>query len=111
MSRSANNETERRISAGDTAARATTESGTGHRLRESRYGYLAATVDDLGSPMTIDRLVDAMCAWESASTTGDASKSWHDVHQELHSVDLPTLDRAGLVEFDAAEGIVRSARE
>ena len=108
MSHSAQNRTERRDSAGDTAVRRTAESRAGYRLRESRYGYLAATVDDLGAPVTIDRLVDAMCTWETASTTGDASKSWHDVHQELHSVDLPTLDRAGVVEFDAAEGIVRS---
>jgi hypothetical protein len=69
-----------------------------------------AVVDECQLPITIDHLVDVMHAWETATGQGETAKSWHDVHHELHSVDLPTLDRAGLVEFDAETGIVRGAR-
>lgn len=73
--------------------------------RTTRYRYLIAVVSDLESTVTIDQLVDVMAHWEA--THGSATgKTWHDIHEELYRVDLPTLDRADLLEFDADAGTV-----
>lgn len=70
----------------------------------TRYRYLIAVVTGLESTVTIDQLVDVMARWEAAH--GGDEKSWHDVHEELYRVDLPTLDRAGFVEFDTHAGTI-----
>lgn len=73
--------------------------------RSTRYRYLIGVVGQLDRTVTIDQLADVMVQWEP----GDgASKSWHDIHEELYVVDLPTLDQAGILEFDADAGTVEA---
>lgn len=82
-----------------------TEASTASREEQpSRYRYLIAVVMDIETTVTIDQLADAMAEWEAAHDA--AEKSWHDVHEELYLVDLPTLDNVGVLEFDADAGIV-----
>jgi hypothetical protein len=76
--------------------------------RPTRYRYLIAVVTELEATVTIDQLVDAMTQWEAVHDEA-TEKSWHDVHEELYLVDLPTLDRAGVLEFDAEAGTVAHA--
>lgn len=76
------------------------------RGRSTRYRYLLAVVSEIDYPVTIDRLVDPMVHWEDEVAGGAGERTWHDVHEELYRVDLPVLDRAGFVEFDAERGIV-----
>lgn len=73
--------------------------------RSTRYRYLVAVVEELEATVTIDQLVDAMVQWERAQDD-TTEKSWHDVHEELYLVDLPTLDRASCLTFDAETGTV-----
>lgn len=70
----------------------------------SRYRYLIALVSELETTVTIDQVVDAMLEWEAENGTTADEKSRHDVQEELYLVDLPTLDRAGFVEFDPDTG-------
>ncbi|WP_255194913.1 DUF7344 domain-containing protein [Halorarius litoreus] len=72
--------------------------------RVSRYRYLIAVVSGLETTVTIDQVVDAMLEWEAAYGAAADEKSRHDVQEELYLVDLPTLDRAGFVEFDPNTG-------
>lgn len=89
-----------RPSAGEASTSASASGG-----RTTRYRYLIAVVSDLESTVTIDQLVDVMVRWEAVH--GEATeKSWHEIHEELYRVDLPTLDRADLLEFDADAGTV-----
>lgn len=74
--------------------------------RSTRYRYLIPLLRQMDSPATIDRFVDPMLHWENELTVGEAGKSWGDIHEELFLVDLPVLDRAGLIEFDTESGIV-----
>jgi hypothetical protein len=76
--------------------------------RPTRYRYLIAAVAELEGTVTIDQLVDVMTQWEAVHDER-TEKSWHDVHEELYLVDLPTLDRAGLLEFDVQTGTVAHA--
>lgn len=73
--------------------------------RSTRYSHLITVVARMETPVTIDQLADAMTRWEASHDEGD-EKTWHDVHEELYLVDLPTLDRAGLVAFDATAGTI-----
>lgn len=73
--------------------------------RTTRYRYLIAVVSELETTVTIDQLADVMVRWED-TRRGRTEKSWHDVHEELYHVDLPTLDRAGLLRFDRDDGTV-----
>lgn len=72
----------------------------------TRYRYLIPLVKQMDTPATIDLLVDPMLRWEHELTEGESTKSWADVHEELFLVDLPVLDRMGVVEFDRSTGIV-----
>lgn len=76
----------------------------------TRYQYLIAVVEGLETAVTIDLLVDAMVEWEVVHSDGD-EKSWHDVHEELYLVDLPTLNRVGLLEFDEDTGTVAHSQQ
>jgi hypothetical protein len=76
--------------------------------RSTRYRYLIAAVAEIEGAVTIDQLVDVMIQWEAGNDAG-TEKSWHDVHEELYLVDLPTLDRAGLLEFEVETGTVARA--
>lgn len=73
--------------------------------RSSRYRYLIGVVGKLDRSVTIDQLADVMVQWEHDD---EASKTWHDIHEELYVVDLPTLDQAGILEFDPQAGTVRA---
>lgn len=77
----------------------------------TRYRYLIASVEEFQSTVTLDQLVDVMLQWEMALSDEECQKTWHDIHEELYLVDLPTLDRAGFVEFDTTTGIVRTTAE
>lgn len=77
----------------------------GREDRSTRYRYLIDVVGQLDRPVTIDQLADVMVRWEQVD---EASKSWHDIHEELYVVDLPTLDQAGILEFDPQAGTVRA---
>lgn len=72
--------------------------------RVSRYRYLIAVVSELETTVTIDQVVDAMLEWETVYGVATEERSRHDVQEELYLVDLPTLDRAGFVEFDPNTG-------
>ena len=72
----------------------------------TRYRYLIPLVKQMDTPATVDLLVDPMLRWEHELTEGESTKSWADVHEELFLVDLPVLDRMGVVEFDRSTGIV-----
>lgn len=74
--------------------------------QSTRYRYLIPLVKQMDTPATIDLLVDPMLRWEHELTEGESTKSWADVHEELFLVDLPVLDRMGVVEFDRSVGLV-----
>lgn len=75
----------------------------------SRYRFLVAVVAELDTPVTIDRLVEPMIRWERGTYADSGHKTWYDVHEELYLVDLPVLDRTGLVKFDIERGLVAAA--
>lgn len=74
--------------------------------RSTRYRYLIPLLEQVNTPVTIDRVVDPMFRWEHELTEGESSKTWGDVHEELFLVDLPVLDSAGVIEFDRGSGVV-----
>lgn len=74
--------------------------------RSTRYRYLIPLLEQVDTPVTIDRVVDPMFRWEHELTEGESSKTWGDVHEELFLVDLPVLDSAGVIEFDRGSGVV-----
>lgn len=74
--------------------------------QSTRYRYLIPLVKQMDTPTTIDLFVDPMLRWENELTEGESTKSWADVHEELYLVDLPVLDRMGVIEFDRSVGLV-----
>lgn len=73
--------------------------------RRRIVGYLVEHGDE---PVTIDELVDAATAADSAGPPDPPSRAtieW--TVTRLHHTHLPKLDRAGVVEYDARSGIVR----
>lgn len=72
----------------------------------TRYSYLIALLGRLDGQVTIDRVTDAVHEWERDHDESAGDRTWFDVHEELYLVDLPVLDRADIVEFDTARGIV-----
>lgn len=72
----------------------------------TRYSYLIALLGRLEGQVTIDRVTDAVHEWEREHTESASGRTWFDIHEELYLVDLPVLDRAGIVSFDTGRGIV-----
>lgn len=91
-----------RPSASDSSRSGAVTGQSGH----NRYLYLIAVVEELDETVTLDRVVDVMVRWEYDGDLGSPQRTWHDVHEELYLVDLPVLDEAGYVEFDAERGLV-----
>lgn len=71
-------------------------------LVEDRRQRIVVLVHDRGTT-TVDELADEIVEWEE---NRGIDSDWADVHQHLWEVDLPALDDAGLVVFDADEGVV-----
>lgn len=84
------------------------ESGAsdGARPPGTRYSYLIALLGRLDGRVTIDQIADAVHRWERETTGADGERTWYDIHDELFRVDLPVLDRAGVVTFDRTRGLV-----
>ncbi|WP_254820923.1 DUF7344 domain-containing protein [Haloglomus halophilum] len=89
----------------ETAVTAGGESAT-DRPPGTRYSYLIALLGRLEGQVTIDRVTDAVHEWEHEHTESASDRTWFDIHEELYLVDLPVLDRAGIVSFDTGRGIV-----
>lgn len=72
--------------------------------RRTRVVTLLGTME---TPVTVDRLVDEVEADRRAGPGTPASpRSWEDLHESLHDEDLPALDSAGLLVYDAERGLV-----
>lgn len=63
---------------------------------------LVAVLEEVDTPATVDEVADQLI------DPGDRLdiETWGDVHEHLYRVDLPELDAAGVIEFDAERGIV-----
>jgi len=81
-------------------------SDDGARPPGTRYSYLIALLGRLDGRVTIDRIADAVHRWERETAGANGERTWHDIHDELFRVDLPVLDRAGVVTFDRTRGLV-----
>lgn len=64
-----------------------------------RTGIVLA-LNRLDTPVTVDQLVDELVDEDEPGST------WEATHERLHEADLPALDRAGLLTFDADRGLV-----
>ncbi|QLG29724.1 hypothetical protein HUG10_19150 (plasmid) [Halorarum halophilum] len=72
--------------------------------RRTRVVRLLETME---TPVTVDRIVDELEADRRAGPGTPAyPRSWEDLHEALHDEDLPVLDSAGLLVFDAERGLV-----
>lgn len=91
-------------------ATATGESNEGATEGQNawRYQYLLRVAHALDTPSTLDEFADAMYEWECERGRELTGKSWSDIHEELYLIDLPVLDGAGHLDFDADRGLVRT---
>ncbi|MFB6165570.1 MAG: hypothetical protein ABEJ31_10465, partial [Haloarculaceae archaeon] len=67
---------------------------------------------EMETPVTIDEVVDVLDAdphvrYDDPGAPG----SWDDLHRELYEFDLPALDDAGVITFDADRGLVAQPDE
>lgn len=73
----------------------------------ARRRRIVTLVDRIETPATVDQLVDGLDDGAAGWTAGPTpSQSWEALHERLTDEDLPALDRAGLLTFDADRGIV-----
>lgn len=77
----------------------------------TRRRRIVLLLETMETPLTIDQLVDELGGQPDASPRAGVSasgqpQSWEDLHGFLHDEDLPALDRAGLLVFDADRGLV-----
>lgn len=72
-----------------------------------RRKRIVVVLETMETPVTVDQLVDELEASQrSPASDRGRNWSWEDVHEYLHDEDLPALDRAGLLVFDAERGLV-----
>lgn len=64
----------------------------------SRRQRIVLHVRETESPLTVDELVDEL--------DDPGPGSWEEIHRELTEYDLPALDQAGVIQFDADSGLV-----
>ncbi len=72
-----------------------------------QYAELVELVEDLQTPVTLDRVVDGVV--DHRSRADHPPVSWHDLHEDLYLFDIPALDAAEELEFDSTRGLVDSA--
>ncbi len=80
--------------------------GVGHDAIEAENRMetdvdVVATLDELETPVTVDEIADRLVSNESCDI-----ETWGDVHERLYHGELPALDEAGVVTFDAEQGTV-----
>lgn len=74
------------------------------RMEPHRWRVVRALAA-IDTPATIDQVVDEL-EDEAATDALAAIDTWDRTHEQLHDVDLPALDEAGLVDFDGGRGLV-----
>ena len=78
----------------------------------TRRRRIVLHLDGMETPATIDELVDALDEDPRVEFgTPGASGSWEDLHRELYEFDLPALQDAGVITFDADRGLVAQPDE
>lgn len=81
-------------------------------LQHSRRRYVLWYLDRNAGPTSIDILSRRIAAHEAETTAGPTQRDERAVRSSLHHVHLPMLVDAGLVTYDAQQGVVgRGSRE
>jgi hypothetical protein len=75
-------------------------------LCDVRYSHLVELVEELRTPVTLDRVVDGV--FERLVAADRPPGSWHDLHEDLYRVDLPMLDDIDQLEVDVKHGLIDS---
>lgn len=75
--------------------------------RRDRRREIERIVAERAEPLTIDALTDRVAEWESDRVDGDLTRI--DLREQLHEIDLPSLERRGALSFDADRGIIRAS--
>jgi DNA-binding transcriptional ArsR family regulator len=75
-------------------------------LSNQRRRYVLYYLREQGNPVPVAELADRVTTWENDSSA-DRSR----VLSDLHHSQLPRLDEAGVVDFDAEEGYVSLATD
>lgn len=75
-------------------------------LSRRRRQHVLFELEEADTPITIDALADRMVEWERDRSGMRSAPDRLQIREELHDRILPALDDQGLVDFDAAEGLV-----
>lgn len=75
-------------------------------LDEARRRYLMYCLHLYSNPVRLSDIAYQITIWEGAATADDLARERHRTYMSLYHDHLPTLEEAGLVEYDQREDIV-----